>query len=154
MTEVFKRHPALFRHFDMALPIKFDPQTQWSSGDLKNIRKILSGSERFEETEGDVPFVISAQYMGDWIQICLTSQFGNKYACSSMMPKDYGLDGENIPELVDIVDNFYHVAFTPGVDASQLDMNSLDGYAVQISADEALQKLINTPKNMAATDDE
>lgn len=147
MVDVYQHHPALFRHFDISLPVRFDTETPWSNGDFSDIRSILRKSDRFEEVE-NAPFVITAQTIEKYRQICLSSQFGTRYACSSVLGKDYGIEQNDEPELADEIDNFYHAAFTPGVDASQADLHSLTGYAIQMTADQALEQLIHTPKNI------
>ena len=146
LSEVYPVFPALFRHFDIALPITFDPSTQWDEEDFSDIMDILEDSNRFEITD-QAPFMVSAQRIEHIIQICILSKTGNRYACSTTNPKDFNTDSDEAPPLFEVIDNFFHVAFSPKVDASQADINSLDGYAIQLSADEALKKLIDaSPK--------
>ena len=80
------------------------------------------------------------------LELCLTSSMGGLIACSSVDIKDYDVSPEETPHVAEIVNNFYHVAFAPRVDASQSGLNSLDGTPLQMSADQALEQLLGAPK--------
>ncbi len=142
MTGVYRAFPSVFRHLDVPLPVQFDT-SMTANSDLKSIRDVLENSDRFRMSS-DAPFVISGVVGDRMVQVCLSSKMGARFACSSMNPKDYSGDSETSPHLAEIVNNFYHHAFAPKVDISQSDLDSLDGSPVQISADEALEKLLNT----------
>lgn len=142
MSEVFKSYPAVFRHFDVKLPIKFDDSMR-TDADLLNAMKALENSPRFEVVD-DAQMVVSGTKADKMIQICLSSVLGQRFACSSIDIKDYGGNSEIQPHTAEIVDNFHHKVFSPLVDLSQEDLNSLDGSAVQMSADQALEQLIKT----------
>ncbi|MBQ9394577.1 MAG: hypothetical protein IJU23_03540 [Proteobacteria bacterium] len=153
MNDVFKVYPAVFRHFDVKLPIRFDDSMR-SDPELKNAMKALENSPRFE-VASDAQLVVSGQKVDKMIQICLSSALGQRFACSSEDIKDYGGNAEIQPHTAEIVDSFHHKVFSPLVDLSQADLNSLDGSAVQMSADQALEKLINTtPLMNSKYDDE
>ena len=144
LIQVYQAYPALFRQFDVKLPVTFDESlTNTDDDELEDAYKALKSSPRFDIIEG-APFVISGERLDKMIQICLASQFGVRYACTSIDPKNYSGDPETPPATPDIVDNFYHVAFSPMVDLSQSDLHSLDGSPVQVSADTALEGILNT----------
>ena len=69
---------------------------------------------------------------------------GTRYACSSTNENDYDVPANQPIPTPLIADNFYHVAFAPKVDLSQADLHSLDGSPVQVTADQALEKLMKT----------
>ena len=142
MNDVFKIYPAVFRHFNVRLPIKFD-ESMRSDPELKNAMKALKNSPRFEVAD-DAQLIVTGMKADKMIQICLISALGQRFGCSSDDIKDYGGNSEIQPHTAEIVDNFHHKVFSPMVDLSQKDLNSLDGSALQMSADEALEKLIKT----------
>ena len=152
-SDVYQVFPAVFRHYNVKLPVQFDPSMK-SSDSLNDAKEVLEQSERFEVVP-DAPFIISGSALdNNMVQICLSSKLGQRYACSSSDPKDYGKDADNLPHLAEIIDNFQHAAFTPKVDLSQKDLHSLDGSPVKVSADEALKDLLNTAPSMRKAEED
>ena len=144
LIKIYQSNPALFRQFDVKLPVEFDETlTNASDDDLEDAYDALKASPRLAVTEG-APFVISAQRLDTMIQICMSSRYGVRYACTSADPKNYSGDPDVAPATAEIVDNFHHTAFMPMVDLSQSDLHSLDGSPVQVSADVALEDLLGT----------
>lgn len=142
-ADIYRIYPAVFRHFDIRLPIRFDDTM--NAPVLKDAMEVMmSGSSPRFEYQPDAPFVISGSVFENMVQLCLSTTMGQRLACSSIDPKEYGGDSEKMPYLAEIMNNFYHQAFAPKVDMSQQDLNSLDGSPVQISADQALEKLLKT----------
>ncbi|MBQ8035949.1 MAG: tetratricopeptide repeat protein [Proteobacteria bacterium] len=144
--QVYQDYPAVFRQFDVKLPVVFDESlTKSGSDEIDRAYKILSKSSRFEAREG-APFRITAEYVDKLPMLCLSSAMGGLYACSSVDSKDYDISPEATPHVAEIVNSFYHKAFAPLVDVSQAELNSLDGSPVQMSADQALEKILGAPK--------
>lgn len=141
MAKVYSVAPSLFRQFDLPLPVYWESRTSGvPNGDA--IKKMILSSKRFVEMS-DAPFRIAFDTTNDgMLQICLNSSMGTRYACSSIDTRDYDLPKDTQIPLPEIVDNFYHAAFSPKVDLSQSDLHSLDGSPVQVSADQALEKLM------------
>lgn len=154
MMKVYDKVPSLFRQFDIPLPFDFDSNVDKSDDNVQTFVDILRDSPRFAETR-NAPFVISIAKTDKTYQICLNSNMGARHACSSTRENDYDVPaGQSIPAPL-IADNFYHVAFAPKVDLSQSDLHSLDGSPVQVTADQALQKLMKTSEaRMAKPDDD
>ena len=154
MMKVYDKVPSLFRQFDIPIPFAFDSNVDKSDDNVQTLVDILRDSPRFAETR-NAPFVISIVKSDKTYQICLNSNMGVRYACSSTRETDYDVPaGQPIPAPL-IADNFYHVAFAPKVDLSQSDLHSLDGSPVQVTADQALQKLMKTSEaRMAKPDDD
>lgn len=143
MTKVYSHVPSLFRQFDVPIPFSFDANIDTSDDDIDTLVKIIRNSPRFVETP-QAPFVIAISKTNNTAQICLNSNMGTRYACSSTNENDYDVPAtQPIPTPL-IADNFYHVAFAPKVDLSQADLHSLDGSPVQVTADQALEKLMKT----------
>lgn len=138
IAEVYAKYPTVLRHLDIPLPVRFD-ETAATSSESAKMREMVLGSLRFEAADA-APFVISWREGEGLPQICLSSQMGRRYACSSLDRKDY--EGSQDVLLPDIVDNFFHHAFAPKVDLSQADLHSLDGTPVQATADQALENLL------------
>ena len=146
MEKVYQAFPAVFRHFDVPLPVEFDDSMKHSDIEaVKQAYQILSKSDRFKVQEG-APFHIMTEQMDKMIVIGLTSSMGGLYACSSADMKDYDGHPDEVPHVAEIVNSFYHKAFSPKVDVSQAELNSLDGSPIQMSADEALEQLLGAPK--------
>ncbi|MBQ1926791.1 MAG: hypothetical protein II180_11820 [Proteobacteria bacterium] len=146
MEKVHQEFPAVFRHFDVKLPVIFDSKMVGSGNpEISQAYEILSKSSRFVVREG-APFKIIADQVDKMLELCLTSSMGGLIACSSVDIKDYDVSPEETPHVAEIVNNFYHVAFAPRVDASQSGLNSLDGTPLQMSADQALEQLLGAPK--------
>lgn len=150
MDEVYRVYPALFRQFDIRLPVRFERAEDALS---QEAIRLLKRSERVEEVS-DAPFSISVKCAGERVQICLNTKQSLRYACSSLNDKDYDAAAGQAIALPEIVDQFHHVLFTPRVDISQSDLHSLDGSAVQISADEALNKLLKISHGRIDNEDE
>lgn len=143
MAEVFAAVPSLFRQFSVALPFRFADGIDSGNGDIALAMRIIRGGKRFAETP-DAPFVVDISKNDGICRICLSSNLGTRYACSSVNLKDYDVPPNQPVPIPLIADNFYHAAFSPKVDLSQADLHSLDGSPIQISADQALEKLMKT----------
>lgn len=132
--EVMDKFPAAFRIYKLGVPVYFD-----SSDEDDEIAEALLRSDRFVEDDESL-FGISITHEGV-VQICLVNKNGHRYQCSSRDEKDIGIEEEGI--LVRIADDFLQRVFTPRVDLTQSDINSLDGSPVRIGADQALDELMN-----------
>ena len=139
ITKIYMGHPSVFRSRDVRLPVRFDDSMQ---GELADIRNVLEKSTRFEVAP-DAPFVISGERIDGIAKICLSSAMGQRYACSSTVPKDYEHLIHEKPHDAEVVHNFLHAAFAPRVDVSQADIHSLDGSTRVLTADEALSDLLS-----------
>jgi tetratricopeptide (TPR) repeat protein len=113
--EVLGTDPGLFRRLGWALPAEVE------SGDVEIDRTLASAvmrSPRFERSSNGLHIQIDSG------RICLFGRTGAAWGCS-----DAGLQedetGETYAER--IVDSFHAAIFSPRVDLSRIDINSLDG---------------------------
>ena len=74
--------------------------------------------------------------------MCLNEKGGTRIACSSVIPKEYGLGDGEIAEDWMVMNQFVRTVFQTRVDLSQADLHSLDGSPIRTSAREALDGLV------------
>ncbi len=113
--EVLGTDPGLFRRLGWALPAEVE------SGDAEIDRTLASAvmrSPRFERSSNGLRIQI------DSARICLFGRTGAAWGCS-----DVGLQEDESAETYAerIVDSFHAAIFSPRVDLSRIDINSLDG---------------------------
>lgn len=132
--EILDKFPAAFRVLEIPLPISFSAE-QYD----KDFADAILKTKRFLEDDNS-PFLLSIEGRED-VQICLQNRNGHRYSCSSKDEKDIGLDDK--ARRYRIADNFLHSIFTPRVDLTQSDINSLDGSPIRIGADRALEELLD-----------
>jgi tetratricopeptide (TPR) repeat protein len=132
--EVLRSQPAVFRHLALALPVHFEV----ASGALgERAHQQLRQSPRF--TSGDTGFGVRIAQVEGALQICLFGEGGFQYACHVAEKI-----GENSEEaLVKALDDFHGKAFSPKLELTQKDINSLDGRAVRQGAADAIKGLLD-----------
>ena len=113
--EVLGADPGLFRRLGWSLPVKIE-----ASGSKvdREIAKALRRSPRFERSEDGLRIQVSGG------QACLFGRTGTSWGCSETELEE-GETGSGYPQRV--VDSFHRAIFSPRVDLSRIDINSLDG---------------------------
>jgi tetratricopeptide (TPR) repeat protein len=113
--EVLDTDPGLFRRLGWALPVEVE------SSDAEIDRELAAAvmrSPRFEtSTDG-----LHIRVQGG--QICLYGRTGASWGCSEAEVEE---DDSGRSHLQRIVDSFHRAIFSPRVDLSRIDINSLDG---------------------------
>ena len=113
--EVLGTDPGLFRRFGWRLPVRIDSRGTELD---RRIAKALGRSPRFESSEHGLRIEVQGG------RACLFGRAGTAWGCS---------DAEHQPEesatdhVQRVVDSFHAVVFSPRVDLSRIDINSLDG---------------------------
>ena len=113
--EVLGADPGLFRRFGWALPVAVEA----SGSDIdRKIAKALRRSPRFEPSDDGLRIQVSGG------QACLFGRTGTSWGCSEVELEE-DETGTGYPQRV--VDSFHAAIFSPRVDLSLIDINSLDG---------------------------
>jgi len=113
--EVLATDPGLFRRLGWALPVEAQ------SGDAeidRALAKAVMRSPRFERSGNGLRIQV------DGARICLFGRTGTSWGCSEAELEE-DETGESYAQRV--VDSFHDVIFSPRVDLSRIDINSLDG---------------------------
>jgi hypothetical protein len=144
-------YPTVLRHLRIPLPVSFIEST--SPHDL--VKETLQNSPRLVETD-DAPFKVRIDRDGDGIVICLEGQ--KRFGCGRypshgdtqhVRSDKAGQDSEArqvIDPVVAVIDSFHNDVFSPRIDLSQSDINSLDGRAVRGDAKGAIDALLGREK--------
>lgn len=133
--DVMRHQPTVLRHLGVALPAKFVHDADPLSADLADR---LRNSPRFD---GDpLDFTVRITRDGEIVQVCLLGVGGLQYGCHVARE---GLTGDDAEEaIVAALDAFHDEVFSPKLELTQTDINSLDGRAVRQSASDAIKGLL------------
>jgi len=113
--DVLDADPGLFRRLGWALPVSFES----SGSDIDHeVAKALRRSPRFEPSDDG----LQVQVQGG--QACLFARTGTSWGCSEVELEE-SKTGSSYRQRV--VDSFHQAIFSPRVDLSRIDINSLDG---------------------------
>jgi len=113
--EVLAADPGLFRRLGWALPV----EVQSSSAELdRMLAKAVMRSPRFESSNDGLRIQI------DEGRICLFGRTGAAWGCSEVALEE---DETGASYAQRVVDSFHDAIFSPRVDLSRIDINSLDG---------------------------
>jgi len=113
--EILGADPGLFRRLGWALPVRIE------SGEAEidaEIAAALRRSPRFERSEHGLVIQVSGG------QACLLGRTGTAWGCSEARPAEQETGDAFVQR---VVDAFHAVVFSPRVDLSRIDINSLDG---------------------------
>lgn len=140
--EVLKRFPTLIRYLHIRLPVIFYKK---EGEEFSAVVEMLRRSPRFKHVS-DSMFVVSVDGKEDDIEICLKSQQGFQYVCvqESMIKSNGQEDSEDKGEerFARIVDDFHEKAFSPKVELSSEDINSLDGRTARVRSEDAVKEIL------------
>lgn len=133
--DVMRHQPTAFRHLGIKLPVKFAHAGGALAAEAVDR---LQSSPRFG---GDaLDFTVRVAQEGETLQLCLLGVGGSQYACHVATE---GLTGEDAEAgMVKALDAFHDAAFSPKLELTQTDINSLDGRAVRQSASDAIKGLL------------
>lgn len=113
--EVLATDPGLFRRLGWALPVEVES----SDAEVDRVlARALMRSPRFERSSNGLRIQI------DGSRICLFGRTGTAWGCSEAELEEDDT-GENYAQRV--IDSFHETIFSPRVDLSRIDINSLDG---------------------------
>lgn len=113
--EVLDTDPGLFRRMGWALPVEVES----SGAEIdRELASAVRRSPRFEESDDGLRVRVEGG------QICLYGRTGTSWGCSET---ELGEDETGRSHVQRIVDSFHAAVFSPRVDLSRIDINSLDG---------------------------
>ena len=137
--DVMRNQPTALRHLGVKLPAKFI-----HAGGALSTEAVarLQGSPRFGGAPLD--FTVRVTQEDDIMQLCMLGVGGQQYGCHIAREGLVGdlTDEEAEDGLVKALDAFHDEAFSPKLELTQTDINSLDGRAVRQSASEAIKGLL------------
>jgi len=113
--EVLGTDPGLFRRLRWALPARIN-SSQAELDEL--VADALGRSPRFEDSDDGLRIEVQGG------RACLLGRTGTAWGCSEAEPQ---ADESETDYAQRIVDSFHQVVFSPRVDLSRIDINSLDG---------------------------
>jgi len=127
--EVLQQFPSIFRILDLSIPVAID--SDGSAAAAEAARRVAD-SPRFTEEAG-APFKIHARTVDGVVEMCLSDTAGFQFACAK---------GSKDDPAISALDAFHEAAFSPKVALGQLDLSSLDGSPVRVSADQVVKGIL------------
>lgn len=134
-TELLKSTPSFIRYFGLAIPIKFNIESGPYS---KKAYRLLKNSPRFKKKDYGIKLNIKST--NDFLSLCLMDDYGSEIHCTAGKI----IESKNTPSVTykNIAQNFINEAFSPKVDLSQLDVNTLNGAPTRGLGTEIIQKIL------------
>jgi hypothetical protein len=141
--EVLQQYPTTLRQLALPLPVEISHS---GDGDAPLIADLLAQSPRFVIDPNG--FIVQVSASAEGVNLCISNRSGQQYTCLPSWEKRD--DGDSPPEQEDlriawIIEHFLDRAFSPRVELTQSDINTLDGRTGRINADAALQKMLGSP---------
>lgn len=129
---VIDRWPTALRILSLPVPVKFVSDGSALANDLL---ERLRRSPRL--VAGSLELTVRVSAKGGKPSICMFGPRKRRYACVEA-------DGKKTEEdpLALLIDRFHQAAFSPRIDLTQADINSLDGSAVRGRADDVLKQVL------------
>ncbi len=145
LNGVLHSFPTALRYFDIRLPVA----VTYDGGPLAAaVAEKLTSARRFVATT-DAPFQLRVSGDTKAVRICLLGKDGFRYDCTD---KTFEIE---IPEMAEkAIDGFEAQLFSPKVELTSSDINSLDGSPVRQSADKALKELLDAELPKAEGDED
>jgi len=129
LHEVLHKFPTMLRYLDVRLPVAIES----SGGRGDELLDRLAQSPRLSVVDG-APFTVAVTDSEDTLSLCLRNGRGFQYGCVIKEEDDEGVE--------DVLDRFHDRMFSPKVELTQSDINSLDGRTGRIDADQALEEIM------------
>jgi hypothetical protein len=113
--EVLATDPGLFRRLGWALPV----QVESSDAEIDRVlARAVMRSPRFEKSSEGLRIQV------DGSRICLFGRTGTAWGCSEEAFEEDDTEDDYAQR---VIDSFHETIFSPRVDLSRIDINSLDG---------------------------
>lgn len=143
VREVLHRYPTAVRQLDMRVPVTI---THDPDAFATEVAERLLDSPRLAVQDGAAPFRLHVSGGRMKLTMCLTTSDGFRLGCGEKVFERPGDDDEDAALACDA---FHDQAFSPMVELTSADINSLDGSTVRANADEVLKGILKpdvTPK--------
>jgi len=136
LREALQQYPSAFKQLDLRVPVAIFHDDQPLS---RRVAERLERSRRLE-TGGDDAFRVNVAFGDAELRICLTTADGFRFGCATSE-----VDKAGEEDVVAACDAFHKELFTPKVELTSSDINSLDGSTVRVNADRVLDDLLGRP---------
>ncbi len=139
LGKALRNFPSVLRHLHIALPAAIQGP---ASGVAAVIKALLKKSPRLDVTN-PAPFVVLVNDRQGVLSVCLESNDGNSFGCvySSALNAKVIRSGPRAVAVA-LVDRFHARLFSPRLDLTELDLNSLDGSPVRSGAYRILKTIL------------
>ncbi len=139
LHQVMEVYPAVMRILELSLPVRL---TYDDAGDARAVAALLRRSPRLR-VDPESPFVVDVFADGEALQACLGRPDGSRYLCVDLgAAMAEAAEASEAERWALAVDAFHRQVFAPRVDLTQTDINTLDGRAARIGAEEALEQIL------------
>lgn len=145
LHELMQQYPTVFRHLGLSIPVEIVHE---GGAEAEVIAGLLQKSPRFELDDAGLRLRVVEQSEG--ISMCLNSRGGQQYTCYQSWEKLEDTLTEEIPtddadRRAWMIGRFLDRAFSPKVELTQSDINTLDGRTGRINADDAIKGILGGP---------
>ena len=137
LREALQQYPSAFKQLDLRVPVViYHDDAPFS----RLVADRLGDSRRLDPGRDD-GFRVDVSFGDAEVRVCLSAQDGFRFNCATSKVDKAGLD-----DVVAACDAFHADVFSPKVELTSSDINSLDGSTVRVNASQVLDGLLGTPK--------
>lgn len=145
--EVLHRFPTALRQLDIRIPATV---THDADPFATKVAEALTESRRIDFVD-NAPFRVHVAGTVKGTKICISATDGFRLGCGERtFERGTGSD----EDLIKAIDTFHDKAFSPMVELTSSDINSLDGSTVRANADEVLKGILGTKVEADKEEDE
>ena len=137
LREALQEYPSAFKQLDLKVPVTIyhddTPFAQAVAERLGDSRRLAAGR--------DDGFRVDVSFGDAEVRICLSARDGFRFGCAAAK-----VDKAGEADVVAACDAFHAEMFSPKVELTSSDINSLDGSTVRVNAEQVLDGLLGKPK--------
>lgn len=148
LRDVLQKYPTALRQLDVRVPAVV---THDADPFATEVAQRLVDSPRLDTDVDAAPFRVHVTGTRKRIQACLTTTDGFRLGCGEKVFDKPGADEDDVALACDA---FHDGAFSPMVELTSADINSLDGSTVRANADEVLKGILKPDATDDKEDDE
>jgi len=147
LREVLRQYPSAFKHLDLRVPVAL---THDGAPLAARVAERLAGSRRLAvEGSDEAPFKVDVAFRDAELEICLFARDGFRFDCATQK-----VDKAGDEDVTAACDAFHAALFSPKVELTSSDINSLDGSTVRVNAEQVLDGILGPPKREGAGEEE
>jgi tetratricopeptide (TPR) repeat protein len=136
LREALHRYPTVVRQLNMRVPATI---THDADPFAQEVAERLLDSPRLDTEEAAAPFQVHVSGDRKKLTMCLSTRDGFRLGCGD---KTFERPGDDDEDAALACDAFHEGAFSPMVELTSRDINSLDGSTVRANADEVLKGIL------------
>ncbi|TNF24991.1 MAG: hypothetical protein EP329_23855 [Deltaproteobacteria bacterium] len=144
LREALQQYPSAFKQLDLRVPVAIYHDEQPFS---RAVAERLAESRRLEPGRDDA-FRVDVSFGDAEVKVCLAASDGFRFGCATAPVDKAGED-----DVVAACDAFHGELFSPKVELTSSDINSLDGSTVRVNAGQVLDGLLGRPKKDGEEDE-